>query len=245
MTRFPQTRRPMQRRGAPIPAGQVQALTSDRAQWDHIVSTFGPQALATPGYIRSEVVLGSTGVVAFPIAVNQGGTTRVTEQRLQQNDAFMCTHIGVFLGKRNTAAGSPASNSLLHTFPNPRVFASATELVNVPGYFNGRLAIRVNEKVYLDALDMLSFQRVTEAQQGTAVSTVATTGVLALSAWEQNQAFKRMTPAINFNGLARNEVTLTLPEVLNLVAPANEENFACFYARGFLIQNGGATRSRQ
>jgi hypothetical protein len=133
---------------------------------------------------------------------------------------------------------NPASSAILHSFPNPRIFLT-TDLIALQGMYAGSLQVRVNETVYMDALDMLEFLRADTSQQGNANSSVATVGIVGYSAWEGNRAFYRMTPNIAFNGLGTNIVQVNLPESLALACPVvTEENVAVFIARGFNIQNG-------
>lgn len=218
----------------------VNPTNAERAVWNVIAQQFGPNAIATVGYLRSEFVLPATGItsIQFPIGVGDGAQ-RPSERRLKNNDAFCATHIGVFIGRRVLA--NPASSAILHTFPNNKVFT--TELPAVQGFYAGNLAIRVNETVYIDGLDLLSFLRADTAQQGEAVSTVAVTGITGASAWEGDRAFKKLVPTITFNGLGNNLVTANLPESLTLgSAVVADENVAIFMARGFTIQNGASSR---
>lgn len=182
---------------------------------------------------------GNLNSISFPILGNDttGAAIRAGEKRLKINDAFLCTHLGVFMGRRVLA--NPASSSVLHSFPNPRIFT--TELPGIQGFYAGNLSVRVNETVYIDGGDMLAFLRADLAQQGNANSSVATTGVIGWSSWEGDRAFKRITPNIVFNGMGNNVVTVNLPESLTLgSAVVADENVATFIARGFTIQNGAS-----
>lgn len=220
----------------------VTATNAERAIFNAIRNAYGPDAIATAGYLRSEVLMPTTGItsIKFPITAqdNSGGAQRTSEKRLLNNDAFLATHLGVFIARQDTTLAQ--SSEILHSFPNPRIFTNAADgLTGVQGFYAGSLQVRVNETVYFDALDCLSFMRADTAQQGNANSAVAVTGVVGWSAWEADRCFKRITPNIAFNGLGNNFVQVNLPESLVLgTATAGQANIAVFIARGFNIQNG-------
>lgn len=235
---------PAVRRGGPIirrdsaQRMRVQAVTNSRAGYNALSSTFGDQVILTPSTLRSEVTLTTQSSLTFEITAT--ANAEVTERRLSTNDAFVMSHIGIFIGRRATA--NARSTMRLHSFDNPLVFTDATEILGLGAFYNGFLNVQVNDVVYMDGLDMHNFRRVDGAQEGLAVSTVAPTGVTGRSAWEQNRALKDLTPWIIFNGLSRNIVTCTFPESFTATAAAGTENYAVLLCRGYLAQNGARAR---
>lgn len=199
-----------------------------------------PDAMLTPGYLRLEVAnLAATSQVEFTMAENAGAQT-ITEKRLQLNDAFVMTHIGLFISTRLTADG--VSSQVLHSFPNGQVFNTAPSLNAVRAWFNSGFGIRVNSTVLVDGVDVLACLRADTAQQGTAVSAVATTGVVSGSFWGQDSAFKAFTPNLVFNGSGNNIISVQLPESVTFTL-ANTTVSAVCIVRGWLAQNGGVMRA--
>lgn len=230
-------------------AGKVQALHPDRAIYNFIQAQYGKGVIPTKGYLRSEVVIPTAGFsnLTFPINEGSGTAPRSTERRLKQNDAFMITHIWVGLSKQIVATGAAVSTALLHSFPNDKVFNSnAAETAGARSFWGGYISIRVNDTVFIDSLDMMSFFRADTAQQGVAVSAVATTGIVGSDAWEGTRAFDRQTPTISFNGLGNNLLTYTGPTNETVVITDATPNTNCAVAilRGFNIQNGAQSRAK-
>lgn len=222
------------------PAGRmrVQATNNSRAGYNALTATFGDQVILTPSTLRSEVLLTTQSSLTFEITATANAAA--TERRLSTNDAFVMSHVGVFIGRRATA--NARSTMQLHSFDNPLVFTDATEILGLAAFYNGDLNVQVNDVVYMDGLDMYNFRRVDGAQAGLAVSTVVTAGVTGRSAWEQNRAFKDLTPWIIFNGLSRNVVTCSFSESFTATAAAGSENYAVLLCRGYLAQNGAKAR---
>lgn len=122
------------------------------------------QAVLTQSYLRSEVAL-STSVANYhlPVLVNdtQNGASRVNEKRLNLQDIFITTEIGIFIGVgtgTNTAAK-------LYTYPNPQVFTTTTA-GDLWSLYNGYLNLAVNNQQVLPAWDALRHYYVPQTQQG-------------------------------------------------------------------------------
>lgn len=220
---------------------RVQAVNNPRAGYNALSEQFGPNVIITEGYLRSEVLLGAQSTINFDISANAGAPQN-TEVRLSINDAFIVTHIAVMIGRVVDTAVGPHGAMTLHTFPNDKVFTTAAQQLAMQALYSGAMRVQVNDIVYIEALDMLSFLRADNAQQGVAVSTVATTGITGYSSMEGNRAFKPLTPFIMFNGPAKNSVTIELPESLAMAATAPAQHWGVLLCRGFLAQNGGGFR---
>lgn len=203
------------------------------------------KATQLPGFLRTEAILGIQNSVEFAIRSDEsfnGQAINSTENRLQINDAFFIEHYGLAFYKFATAGGKAArARAALETFGNGFVFGlNAPE---VEAAYNSRLALRVDSEVFIDSMDTARFRNVQTAQKGTAVSSVAVTGIQSASAWSQNEMFAHETdPLVRLNGPGRNQFTLTFPDNLDFTLVAGESVVAVLYLRGWLSQNGGGMR---
>lgn len=230
--------------------GGVQVKSPNRALYDAIVQDNFDMGfediIPIAGYIRAENVLGA-GVnnIPFEINANQqvvGQATVASENRLQVNDAFYPTHYSVMFQSFVTATAGARAAARLHTFPNLDIFGLNTPSISTA--YNGNLSMRVNDTVYMDSLDMWRFCNASVAQEGMAISSVATTGVMDMSAWSQNDAFAHcIDPLVRLNGQFRNQFNVKLPNSVSFLLEAANTVVAVLYLRGWLMQNGGGTRS--
>lgn len=215
---------------------------SARSDYNAAARIFGENVVLFPGSLRVEsAILATTNNIVFRLEENQGGAN-INETRLAINDAFIARYMSIQIGRRLTA--NTLASEILHTFPNTFVFTAANEAVSLPAFYNGKVSIQVNDIVYAQNVDMLSFMRADNAQQGTAVSSVALTGIQAFSSTERDRAFLPLTPQIVFNGPSRNVITIQLPDSVNLAAAAGSENRAVLMFRGLWAQNAGRQRNR-
>ena len=188
------------------------------------------QAVLTQSYLRSEVAL-STSVANYhlPVLVNdtQNGASRVNEKRLNLQDIFITTEIGVFIGVgtgTNTAAK-------LYTYPNPQVFTTTTA-GDLWSLYNGYLNLAVNNQQVLPSWDALRHYYVPQTQQGVGVT--AQTIFPIDQADLSEQTYYPVEPNIVMNGAANINFQLTANG-----APATilANSFLCVIQHGILCQN--------
>lgn len=220
--------------GAPM----VKAVDTYRATYNSLKKRFNvgrSNVIITPGYLRSEQVLGTQNQVNFPILTNEGTAPRSTERRLGISDAFVITDLGLRIG-RLTGAGVETTPGpiLLESFVNPAIFTVAAERAALATLYNGYLSVKVGSITYIEALDMLRFQYVGEAQRGMTLFTASTYGA---SSQQGLADLADIVPTIMFSGQEKNVVQVTLPESAAMGAVSPITNVAVFYARGFLCQN--------
>lgn len=181
-------------------------------------------AKLTQSYIRSEVAL-STSIANYhiPVLVNDNQNAsgpRVNERRLNLQDIFVTTELGVFIGigsATNTAAK-------LYTYPNATAFTSATD-DNLWSIYNGFLNLTINNEQLLPSWDVIRHYFVPQTQQS-----ASTTDQWAAS----SDGFYPVEPGIVMNGAANINFQLTANG-----APATVEtnSFICVIQRGILCQN--------
>lgn len=206
---------------------------SDRGAYEHLKSQqnagrIRSEALATEGYLRSEVALSTQNTVNF--GINEGSRpspANNTEVRLATSDAFLVTHIGLFL---KSTEEDPADNaaSKLVTYDAESVNAGG----NIMAVYNGFLRIGCNQTTFFEKYDAMRFYRAGTAQQSVEVSTA---NPYLTDTWDSvNYGFASIVPFITFGGTDSNRVELELPANIDLSA---NNATAVFICRGLLIQN--------
>ena len=126
------------------------------------------QAVLSQSYLRLEVALSTTNTLyQFPVLVNDtttGAAQFNTEQRLNLQDAFYASHMGLFFCKPGS---STATNFQLVTYPNASIFSSANTATSLYNWYNGTLSLTVNNRQIIPALDLYRFYSVPQQQQTT------------------------------------------------------------------------------
>lgn len=197
-----------------------------------------PGKIVQPSYLRSEVVL-RNGRPSYEFSfIKDGNSDAVTERKLDRNDQFVVTQLGLFWAHR--IDGSEGSE-LLRT--NEIYLADGTN-VNSSHYgevrgalsvlYNGSIAITVGQTKFLEALDTYQFR--SEAA-----------GNL------KDAGFIELTPQVVLQGAQKNTIALTLPAssgidveggsvtvwdvTENAMVSKPCKHIAVLFARGYLITN--------
>lgn len=168
-----------------------------------------PNSIIQPGaFLRSEVLLQSgQSRYAFNLGKNVGNP-RATERRLDQNDAFIATHIALMLLAENPATPGVG---VLQTFPNPVAFVAEANNVNpahLENIYNGSLSIKVDDKVYSDGLLLAPCRVVNTTQQRAGATADGANAYSEKKGWD---GFIELSPTITFDGSRKNEVYLDIP----------------------------------
>lgn len=205
-------------------------------------------ALPLPGYIRSDVLLtGPTQSIDFPIKQTltfPGQSLMGVENRLKDNDAFYVQDVSVLWRLVDeTGVNFFGDSSELHSYGNPAVFLPMGALL-IEQALQGKLSARVDETVYIDALDGVAFKRVDTAQRGVAVSDAMAANLYQQSAWLNDEMFKELQPMIRMNGQGNNQWRYQFPQTLDFTPQTDEvaRTGIVLYLRGFYVQNAGTAR---
>jgi hypothetical protein len=231
--------RPM--KSSPSRSGGVKALDPMRATYNSLKKRFNvgkSNVIITPGYLRSEQVLGSQNQITFPILTNEGQGQRSTERRLGISDTFVITDLGIRILFQ--ADGKTPGSCLLETFVNENVFDPLTvDALNT--LYNGILTVKVGSITYIEALDVLRFKLAKTQQRDTLFA--AGGAINANSGIHGLEDLAEIVPTIQFSGQEKNIVQVTLPEAANMSTLLGQ-NVAVFYAKGFLCQNAAPLLNR-
>ena len=212
------------------------ATNAPRAIFNDIAQQF-PGKIVTQSYLRFEKELTTQSDVVFSVLLNQGAQNP-TERRLSINDAFVIYDLSVMIYK--LPDGEANGSQLLNTWANPLIYSKAGEDKALNNIYNSFLSIRKNSTVYIDSLDVLRYLRIGAAQKG--VDLGGGTGIspdiyLADSYNSANYPFQALTPGILLDGMAKNEITLRLPDSVDMTGTTSK-NYAVCYCRGLLISDG-------
>lgn len=218
--------------------GKITATDRTRAIYNSLKKR--PGVVTTQSYLRLEQVLGTNGTINFQVLLNDG-SANANERRLNISDAFTVTALSVLIYKITT--GAAISRATLDTFPNPLTYSGAGEAAALQAIYNGYLTVRVNSTVYIDSLDCYRFYRAGTAQRGVETTTTPSTYVASEYA-TGDYPFYSLTPGIRLSGATKNDLTLTLPESVNM-AGTGSTNRVVLYLRGFLEQNGATFTPRK
>lgn len=162
----------------------------------------------------------------FPVLINIQNQAAAfnTEIRLQQQDSFVPTHVGIFLA---LPTGTNDTTFKLQTYPNPAIFANA---VQMQAYYNGYMNIMINNVQYTQKWDMWRHWQTNQTQQTAAVGAGSPEDQLMGA----DDGYYPMQPFILLIGSQNIQLTITLP-VSPTAVDANSR--VVVMLRGVLAQN--------
>lgn len=190
-----------------------------------------------PYVFRSELPLSNNQQnYQFPIRVEDNINRSKTENRINRNDRFYMTSIGLFLLRREV---NKEALDVLQTYPNVTVFpdvAGQFLAKDLEAIYNGKLEITINNKKVVEELSAQEFRAVPQTLQ------------LAATTFSQRDADTGMFELpmlLKIDGTETNEITLTTPnysgmKVVNELTLSTIEHRVVLVAKGFLIKGGAA-----
>jgi hypothetical protein len=204
-----------------------------------------PECTITKSFLRSEVVLTATsGVIRFPILVNDTPAANVNERRLNISDEFQVVEFGIFIYK--VPLGEAIDEQILQTYANSAVFSRTGEARALQALYNGFFTITLDRKQIIPYFDCLQFQKIPDSQKGTTTAAIAgpvqylqNYSSILNSSWGLAESL----PTFRFSGAIVNEVILNANS--KDMTGTNSTNYAVFFARGFLIQNGAQFKGKK
>jgi len=157
----------------------------------------------------------------------QNGAVRVNEKRLNLQDVFITTELGLFIG----VGSSTSTKAILYTYPNATIFTAATD-DDLWSIYNGYLNLAVNNQQILPAWDALRHYYAPQTQQGVGVTAQTVFPIDQVDFSEQT--YYPVEPNIVMNGAANINFQLTANG-----APATvlANSFICVIQHGILCQN--------
>jgi len=203
----------------------------DREYYQLLAGTYGKGA-PQPSYLRIEETL-ANNKTRYEFDIKKTGSELATERKLDRNDIFVGTHLGVYLiAQVSTTIGL----EILQTYPNADIFVSATGFT--PNHLNvvysGWLEIKIGQRVNAEAIDMNRFRFVPTSQQQAANNYInySEYNHESCSFWHPNLFYLHGTQNI--------EVHVEFPAITGAAyaaVAANTSNKLVLYPMGYLIKN--------
>jgi hypothetical protein len=230
---YPSARRPQQ-------TGRENRQQTARPNGTNLRTLFNSLREIYPGCIIGEsylqmeqVLINGNTTIEFDPAKNVN-TDRRTESKLDRNDVFVATHMGLFLAANSLdATGKTKGVPVFQTYPNVQHFPAvvgppAFEPANLEAIYNGKLTVKINNKEESPLIDARRFRYVPQTQQSSATN---------FSMFKLDMALVALTPTINLFGNKENKITLLLPSATNIAAQAaNTENLVILFTKGFVVK---------
>ena len=194
------------------------------------------QAVLSQSYLRLEVSLSTTITsYQFPVLTNDVSSSNTTsfntEQRLNLQDAFVCSSIGLFFCKPSSTT---ATNFQLVTYPNTQIFSTANTATSLYNWYNSSLTLTVNNRQIVPAYDLYRHYSVPQQQEVAAPYYSANTANFKDQQSGADSAFYPVEPAWVLVGSKQNSLQVQLPQAM---AAIETNSRAVLILRGHLAQN--------
>jgi hypothetical protein len=155
-------------------------------------------------------------VYNFDVLENQTQSLQADEIRLNINDEFITTQMGLYLtGTIATRDGVVTQLGGLRLFTNVLEQQNIVQASNLIPFYDGDLKIAVNNIVYMEKWDTRKHYVSTRTQLGS--SSAVTT--INNASWDSNTFAKdgmySVEPMITLSGAKKNDITLRLPSAIS------------------------------
>ena len=153
-----------------------------------------------------------TGTYNFDVLETQTQTLQPDEIRLNINDEFIITSLGMYLvaevSYQPLEQPIKTATKLLTYAP----FENKANVIGVQDFYAGQLQISVNNIVYLDKYDVRKHEFVPRTQFANFLTPNGAT--LPSNDYSKNAMFP-MEPLLTLSGAKKNQITLTLPKAIS------------------------------
>lgn len=155
----------------------------------------------------------------FDVLETQTSTLQADEIRLNLNDEFIITTMGMYLiAEQQTGDGAGATlTGVKRLFTYAPMQLDGVTAAKLQNFYAGALQISVNNIVYLDKWDTRKHEFVPRTQdsnfQAAAAAFQATQGLINANEFSKNAMFP-VEPLLTLSGAKKNNITLQLPTAL-------------------------------
>jgi hypothetical protein len=190
-----------------------------RLNFANIISKYnkigkGNVRLTQSTLIISKPILPTTATYQFDVLETQTSTLVGDEIRLNLNDEFIITTMGVYLEASVTTTVDGTTTTGGRTLFTYVPLENKAELITLNDVYNGALQIAVNNIVYLDKWDTKKHECRPRTQYGNFSSaTTILQATQASSEFSKNAMFP-VEPLLTLSGAKKNTITLTLPNAV-------------------------------
>jgi len=197
------------------------------------------KAVLSQSYLRFEAALTTTTTqYNLDVLVNDNlNANNVTQNKLNLQDAFICSQIGIFVGIPASPAGIAQGQVKLYSYPDRQVFTPAIA-TNLETLYNGFLSLTVNQRVIVPSWDLYRHY-CAPVMQTSFTPTAVTPNEIDNSTDFSSNGFVNVEPNMVFVGSKKNQLTVTLPQAL-VAVPTNAR--LVIICRGLLAQNSTSVR---
>jgi len=223
--------------GSGVLAVSPALVALDREYYQLLAGTYG-KGSPQPSYLRIEQTL-ANNKTRYEFDIKTTGSELATEKKLDRNDIFVGTHLGIYLiAQVSTTIGL----EILQTYPNLDIFVTATGFT--PNHLNviysGWLEIKIGQKVNVEAMDLNRFRFVPTSQQQAASNYINYSEYSheAYSYWHPNLFYLHGTQNI--------DIHVEFPAITGAAyaaVAANTSNKIVLYPMGYLIKNQAKQRA--
>jgi hypothetical protein len=223
------------------------AKTQLKVELDKFRALFkGTTIEPSQSFIRDDVALSGTTVGQIPwtvTAIQTQTNPTVNAVRLNNNDAFLLTKIGVFISDTPTTGGAESTtqqnSSTLFTYANSLVFLGAGDAAAVQQLYNGWVYFKEESRVWFEKIRAYEFHRVGTAQQGTLLFTASNQ---LRSTWDDPKyGMLTVSTPFRMTGKRSYNISLNLQNVTATFAALSGTNgklYATLILDGFLAVGG-------
>lgn len=187
-------------------------------------------------YLQKGVALGTQSVIDFPVQTSQVASPLVTDNLLNLNDEFVCTHYTVFL--RSIGSDTPTNTQLLNALPitycDLNVF-TATNAANVGAIYNGTLTFTIDRKDFIPAWPVRSFYRVPTTQTA-ANAYFSASAIKTVNGFENGLYGFYQTEPVKITGRQTLNISIDLGASV-IMDDASFTYYAVLELRGYLLVN--------
>lgn len=224
-----------------------------RVNFANIISKYkgigkGNVRLTQSTLILTKPILPTTATYQFDVLETQTSTLQGNEIRLNLNDEFIITTMGVYLEASVTTTDGSTTTTGGKTLFTYVPLENKAELISLNDVYNGSLQIAVNNIVYLDKYDTKKSECRPRTQYGNHSSaTTILQAQQASSEFSKNAMFP-VEPLLTLSGAKKNTITLSLPnavtsQTFNLTTDTGGVvkytiDRICLVMRGLNAQNG-------
>jgi hypothetical protein len=154
-------------------------------------------------------------VYNFDILENQAGTIVPEEIRLNINDEFIATEMGIYLqGTINLVeAGVSTPTNAKHLITYPLFNTDSIVASNQTMLYNGTIKVAVNNVVYMEKFDTRKLGFIPRTPFSSAVA--ATNSASMASNDYSNDGLYELAPMITYSGAKKNDIQLTVPQAIS------------------------------
>ena len=190
-----------------------------RINYANIISKYnkigkGNVRLTQSTLILTKPILPTTATYNFDVLETQTSTLQGNEIRLNLNDEYIVTTMGVYLEASATVTDGSTVTTGGKTLFTYVPLENKAELISLNDVYNGALQIAVNNIVYLDKWDTKKHECRPRTQYGNFSSaTTILQATQASSEFSKNAMFP-VEPLLTLSGAKKNTITLTLPNAI-------------------------------